>query len=128
MEMTMSEFKSAYLMPIIGSEPDEESYDETYLAVGNVIMRECFDINNQVRKRKGLAVLEDFVELEADDTIPYELEVMINCVVYGWGALMIIDDVDDEAGKYGVLADKYEQSKNKLGLSAFASVVSVYGV
>lgn len=126
--MTMSEFKSAYLLPVIGSQPDEESYDETYVAVGNVILRECFDINNQVRKRKGVAALEDFVELEADDTIPYELEVMINCVVYGWGALMIIDDVDDEAGKYGVLADKYETAKAKYGLVKFATVVSEYGI
>ena len=128
MDMTMNEFKSAYLLPVIGSQPDEESYDETYVAVGNVIMRECFDVNNGVRKKHGLEPLTEFVELTEDDVIPYELEVMINCVVYGWGAMLIIDDVDDEAGKYGILADKYEQAKAKLGLIKFASVVSDYGV
>ena len=128
MEMTMSEFKSAYLMPAIGSEPDEESYDETYVAIGNIILRECFDLNNKMRQKNGLEPLPEFVELEEDDVIPYELEVMINCVVYGWGALLIIDDVDDEAGKYGILADKYEQAKAKFGLVRFATVVSDYGV
>lgn len=126
--MTMSEFKSAYLLPVIGSQPDEESYDETYVAVGNVILRECFDLNNGVRQKNGLEPLAEFVELTEDDEIPYELEVMINCVVYGWGALLIIDDTDDEVNKYGILADKYETAKAKYGLVKFATVVSEYGI
>ena len=126
--MTMSDFKSAYLMPVLGLEPDEESYDEIYVPIGNVILRECFDINNRMRKKLGLEPLAEFVELTEDDEIPYEQEIMLNCVVYGWGAALIIDDTDDEINKYGILADKYEQAKAKYGLVRFATVVSNYGV
>ena len=126
--MTMSDFKSAYLMPVLGLEPDEESYDEIYVPIGNVILRECFDINNRMRKKLGLEPLAEFVELTEDDEIPYEQEIMLNCVVYGWGAALIIDDTDDEINKYGILTDKYEQAKAKYGLVRFATVVSNYGV
>jgi len=125
--MKANEFLTGYILPVLGL-TDTEDYDEIYLPVGNLILSECFDLNNGVRAKNGLEPLAFFTELAADAEIPYELEVLLKCVVYGWAAALIIDDTDDETNKYGILADKYETGKAKLGLSMFATAVSDYGV
>lgn len=124
----MNDFFIGFVLPVMGLSADTDDYEETYLSCGNLILRECFEVNNAVRQSMGLLPLAEFVDLAADEEIPYEEDTMKECCVYGWAAALMIDDTDDEYNKYGILADKYESAKFKLGLKTFAKVVSDYGI
>ena len=126
--MKMNDFFIGFVLPVMGLSADTDDYEETYLSCGNLILRECFEVNNAVRRFKGLEPLAEFEDLAAEAEIPYEEETMKECCVYGWAAAVMIDDTDDEFNKYGILADKYESAKLRLGLKTFAEAVSDYGI
>ena len=61
----------------------------------NVLLSECFDINNSIREYKKLKPLKEhpFIQ-KLDEEIPYEQELMVECLSYGLAAKLILEDND----------------------------------
>ena len=130
MDLTMQDFFQGYVLPILNESQDEDSYEEFWLPCGNVILQACFDANNGLRRKAELLPLTSFTELDADDSLEdWDQELLLECIVYGWAASLIVDDTnDDGVNKYNILEDKYQAGLARYGMFGFATVVSDYGI
>lgn len=74
---------------------DATSYQETILPQINIILAKTFNLENNNRAYKSLALLTSIPELTAlSQTIDYQQNVLMNVVVYGLAQLLALSDSD----------------------------------
>lgn len=103
-----------------------KDYPKFKVALTNQIIAECFDINNTIRELNGLAPFskDDMPYMTSEtDIIPYDIQLVRECMPYGLAALLVMDD-DKE--KCSVFSNQFELLKSKFSRAQFEPIVNYY--
>lgn len=104
---------------------DAERYEEYYLSVLNTLLSETYEINQHLRRSKGLNVLKDIPVLDMDgDEIPYEEELVRSALPYGLASRISLDDND--VSKCQFLHNVYAININALNKGYATAVADCY--
>lgn len=122
--MTLEEYFEKIVLPVLGENQDAaDSYDEeNYVAIINVILAECLDINNRIFRKDGKEELESKWYLSSDE-LPFDDRLLKECICYGVASRLIIDDADTDTNKIGFLESCYNQARERFGKRWAATVV-----
>ena len=91
------------------SAPDYSGYS---LPAINVLLTECFDIENSAREVSGQEVLTECPELASlDQEIPYGKKLVVGCISYGLAAKLILEDNDMQ--KFNYFNGMYVQAQSR---------------
>ena len=110
------------VMGLMFSEVSEKSdFEKIFYPTLNIILAECFEKNNILRRKKGLEVLTFIPEVSrAEDEIGYE-EIMLRSIVpYGVAANLYCEE--DENGITNVYREKYMMMLAEIGMAEFTEV------
>ena len=126
--MSLNEFFENHVLPIMGERQDSaDSYEDAYVGVINTVLIDCLDIENNLRKMAGTEKLEMSL-YEADDEIPYDLGLLVNCIVYGVASRLYIDEAGDESNMFIFLENNYEAKKSLYSKAEYVDVKNMQGV
>lgn len=101
-----------------------KDYENYYLDNINLILSECFTLNNDMREFKGLEKLTTIPRVtKKDDIIPYEIEICSTVLPYGLASRFFIDD---DLAKFNIFTTNYENSKISCMRLKETPVVDVY--
>lgn len=103
-----------------------KDYPKFKIALTNQIIAECFDINNTIRELDGLLPYkkEEMPYMTSEtDVIPYDIQLVRECMPYGLAALLVMDD-DKE--KCSVFSNQFELLKSKFSRAQFEPIVNHY--
>lgn len=80
------------------TDTSDEDARELALPYINMVLAECFEVNNHIRKSKGLDELEEIPELAAlTESIPYEDKLVKLALPYGVASKLYFDEGDDNS-------------------------------
>ncbi len=76
-------------------ESDLSSYTEVALPFVNMILAECFETNNRLRRRAGKETLQTVPVLsDLKEIVPFEEKLVRQAMPYGLAAKLIYDELD----------------------------------
>lgn len=101
-----------------------KDYDNYYIGNINIILVECFDLNNDIRISRGVSPLKNipFV-MKKDDVIPYEEVVCNEILPQGLASRFLMDD---DLAKFNIFTVYYENAKAKHSKIIEKEIVDVY--
>jgi len=123
-EITVDELY-AHTLNIMFEKPNSKDYDAYYIGNINLLLGECFDVNNSLRIQHGKEALEfiPFVT-NGSDVIPYEYHLTREVLPVGLAAKFFIDD---DLQKYGIFDTLYKNLKNRYERTIPKDVEEYYG-
>ena len=99
---------------------DKADYQAVFVKQMNVILAECFDANNSLRRKRGKAELKEIPEItELEDSPGYEDYFERMVIPYGVASLIYVED--DESGISNVYRAKYMEKLNEYSGARFVS-------
>ena len=126
--MILNEFFENHILPIMGERQDSaDSYEDTYVGVINTVLIDCLDIENAIRRKNGMAEL-GITTYEAEYDIPYDMELMLNCIVYGVASRLYIDEAGDESNMFIFLENNYQRGKERYINALYENIGNAWGV
>ena len=82
-----------YVKALMFERMNSVDFDENYIPWLNIVLSECFDINNSIRVAKGYSpLLRRPMLQEGTDSIPYEEEMINEVIPLGLAKYLFIDD------------------------------------
>lgn len=113
-------------MSIMG---ESEGYKSGYLPflvnLTNVIVTDCFEVNNTIREGAGKRPLAIIPIIEdKEDIIPYEQETITNILAHGLAFWLLFQD--DENDKANICNAAYEGGKERFAKAIFMDVEDIY--
>ena len=102
------------------TDEDKPEYKDQFIRVINLIISECFDANNSLRRRRGKEELAEIPTIK-DLTTVIGFEDKFENIVIPYGVASIIYVEDDEAGLANIYRAKYEESKNENSVAHFVA-------
>lgn len=82
-------------------ETEPTAYQEVALPFVNMVLAECFEANNRLRRRAGKEELSELpVMSDLQETLPYEEELVRLVLPYGLAAKLIYDEQDSARLNY----------------------------
>ena len=124
--MTVQElFKQA--IGIMGlTEANATTYQETLLPQVNTILGQLFDLENNLRKSKGIELLEQIPSvLSIDSVLNYQDELLKRVAV--WGLAQLFALTDDDTIKAGFFGARYAEESYNVSKIIHTDVIDVYG-
>ena len=126
-EMTLREYFEKLILPSMAERQDAaEIYEESYEAVVNAILADCFEIENAIRRQRGQEELPAVKYYLADEELPYDLALMENCMNYGAAARLLVDEAGDEGPVVGYLDSLYREGKSRYLTGEYAEMEQVW--
>ena len=126
--MTLDNFFENHVLPIMGERQDSaDSYEDTYVGVINTVLADCLNIENAIREKNN----KEKISLEiygAEDEIPYDTELLINCISYGVASRLFVEEAGDESNKFIFLENNYQDKKDVFINALYVTVDNVWGV
>lgn len=127
--MTLQEFYERHVLPVMAMSQDtaDSIEEEQYTGVINAVLTDCSDINNAMRLKKG----EEEIAVAwyaADDDLPYEYELLANCICYGAASRLYVDEAGDEANMVQFLEANYEKGKQKYISAEYVDALNIWSV
>ena len=93
---------------------DKEDYRDGFIRILNMVLEECFEVNNALRRKRGREELEEPpVIAAAEDPVPYEFELTRSVIPYGVAGTLYVDD--DETGISNVYRERYAEGLAETG-------------
>ena len=110
--MTMQEMALLALSLLSESEEDLNTYDAgVIMREYNILLGECFDINNSIREAAGQAPLIEVPHITAmGDTLTYEEKLLRTALPYGLASAIVFDD---DVGKRQIFRNEYIAACNQ---------------
>ena len=124
--MTVQELYEAALALLSEQVARAKSYNYFKIPIINQVIAECFDANNSIRISDGLPALnknEMPYMTSEEDTIPYDIRLLRECMPYGVASLLVIDD---DKAKATVFSQQYESYKLKCSCVTLEDIKDVY--
>ena len=105
--------------------PNSKVYENYYKTHINLLLAELFDINNTIRKRRGLEELTEIPYIENDDNvIDYEDIVLREILPWGLAARFCIDD---DLNKFSIYNTNFMNACFKYERAVVVEVEDAYG-
>ena len=104
-----------------------DSYEDTYVGVINTVLADCLGIENGIREHNAQEKL-GLDMYGAEDELPYDMELLINCIVYGVASRLYIDEAGDESNKFIFLENNYQDRKDRFINALYEDIGNVWGV
>jgi hypothetical protein len=93
-------------------ENDLSGYADLAVGFVNMLLAECFETNNRIRRRAGKAALVRLPVLkDLKDTIPYEEGLVRLAMPYGMAAKLIYDEQD--SARFNYFINEYADRVNR---------------
>ena len=108
-----------FVMGLMFSGREEKAdFEAVFYPTLNVILAECFEKNNILRRKKGLQALAVIPEISRpEDEVDYE-EIMLRTIIpYGTAANIYCEE--DENGITNVYREKYMTMLSEIGTAEF---------
>ena len=102
------------------TEEDKPEYQDQFIKVMNLILAECFDANNSLRRKRGkeemleIPMIEDLAEAPG-----YEDKFESIVIPYGIASIIYVED--DESGLANIYRQKYEISRDENSVAHFVA-------
>lgn len=101
-----------------------KDYDNYYIDNINIVLSECFDVNNNLRLQKGLDELLVIPKVtKKDDTIPYEDVVCREVLPKGLASKFFIDD---DLAKFNIFNTDYLNAQSTYTRLIYTPIKDVY--
>lgn len=117
-----------YLSLSLMAEPkeSESDYNSYSLSAINVLIAECFEINNSILNSKQQeSLLSSPYILTLEDDIPYDLDLFYTCLSYGLAAKLILEDND--LSKFNYFNSMYVQGMQSNTKAINGKIDDLYG-
>lgn len=99
-------------------ESDKADYETQFIHVLNVILAECFDANNSLRRMRGAEELETIPEITAlTDEVGYEDKFERIVIPYGVASIIYVED--DEQGMANIYRSYYAEKREENSVAYF---------
>jgi hypothetical protein len=124
--VTVQELYEAALALLSEQVARAKSYNYFKIPIINQVIAECFDANNSIRISDDLPALnknEMPYMTSEEDTIPYDIRLLRECMPYGVASLLVIDD---DKAKATVFSQQYESYKSKCSCVTLEDIKDVY--
>lgn len=93
-------------------ESDLSSYTDLAVGFVNMLLAECFETNNRIRRRAGKAgLIKPPLLTTLQDTIPYEEGLVRLALPYGLAAKLIYDEQD--SARFNYFLNEYADRVNR---------------
>lgn len=127
-EFTAHDIYAIALTLLAEKEARAKDYNEFYPNDLNVVLAECFDANNSLRISQGKKPFEKeempFIKPEdIDEIIPYDIQLIRECMVFGLAAYLVLDDDKSIASAF---SQQYESKLRKFAVANTENIEDVY--
>lgn len=115
-----------YALGLMG-EPSSSAADYSgySLPAVNILLAECWQIENSIREAEGEETLTECPELaNLEEEIPYNRRLIVGCLSYGLAAKLILEDND--MAKFNYFNGMYVQAQGQYQKAREESVVDLY--
>lgn len=111
----------------LGESPESASdYAGYSVSALNILLVECFDIENSIREAAGKEKLPEPPFLtDLDEDIPYDAQMLTACISYGLAAKLILED--DDYSKFNYFNGMYVQGQTRYKKAIEGPILDVYG-
>lgn len=121
--MTLRELMLEYIIPVMNEKPgDFAGYAPFYVGVCNAVLASLWPINGQLRKIRGKAEQGDFAPLSAGDEVPLELDLLLDCAIWGIACRLRADDAAEDGATLGLWEDNYNTGKMRFVQARYCPV------
>lgn len=122
--MTANNILQTTLTLMFGTAADSAEYEPYFLNILNIILSECYAINNALRVCKGQEAMTQMPLIEdLGEAVPFEDELVRIAVPYGCAGYIYTDDDKSVASDY---KNKYEYEKSRAFSAAYEEIDDVY--
>ena len=102
------------------TDEDKPEYEDQFIRVMNLILSECYDANNSLRRKRGKEELQEIpIIKKLTDILGFEDKFENITIPYGVASIIYVED--DEQGLANIYREKYEISKNENSAARFVA-------
>ena len=102
------------------TDDEKTEYETQFIRVLNLILAECFDANNSLRRKRGKEELEEIPNItKLSDEPGYEDKFEMIAIPYGVASIIFVED--DEQGLSNIYREYYERRRDENSVARFVA-------